>query len=217
MGHVIYTQSNEKYRYERKEKEGHGHQLRPSAHPPTRLIHDLGLLLVGGYIITTVPRELSSVVTLKLQCHTYFILPTLPCLASPSLQYRTYLPSSTSLARSLALSPVIVRLIYSIGCWHNLVLSAFPPPSLLARASSVVYLLGPVAASLIPAALLHPGFLFDRPANAIVISDTQNSTFLLSTLHCLALLCNCNDNCNWHRHRQRTLTSLLILSPSHKV
>ncbi|CEF86824.1 unnamed protein product [Fusarium graminearum] len=47
---------------------------------------------------------------------------------------------------------------------------------------------GPVAASLIPAALLHPGFLFDRPANAIVISDPQDSAFLLSTFY-LALAC----------------------------
>jgi hypothetical protein len=150
---------------------------------------------------------------LKLQCRT-LSYPTLSCLASSSsLQY---LPSSTSLSlgRSLCLPSNrpfnLLHWVLALPCLVGISASLVARLCLFRRLSP-----GPVAASLIPAALLHPGFLFDRPANAIVISDTQNSAFLLSTLPRLAL--QLQRQLQLAQTPKRTLSSLLIFSPSRKV
>lgn len=74
--------------------------VRSPIHPHELTIHDLGLLLVGGYIITNVP----GAVTLK--------LPTVPYFISPSIALGAYLPCP-ALSYPILLCPALSCIVVS--------------------------------------------------------------------------------------------------------
>ncbi|CEI69141.1 unnamed protein product [Fusarium venenatum] len=122
-----------------------------------------------------------------------------------------YLPNSTSLARSLALSPVyrpfnLLHWVLALPCLAGISASLVARLCLFRRLSP-----GPVTASLIPAFCLTG---LQTPSSYQI-----PRTLLFCSLPCLALpgLATATTNATGTDTDKRTLTSLLILSPSRKV